>query len=249
LLTIICSNCLIELWACQVDWDKRYMTAKPASNRKHSYTIPCSSNFRDAVIILADKRRVNVADLARSVALVVSSDEIANFPDPGGPLAGDRETVVLKSGTAKGKPWQRKPRLQVRMATGYDGITLRKALGMALAIDCGEVDISLNGFAEEAAPEAPVVDESLIVEAREEMDRLRSIISVLSFEPLPQGIRSRGDALHILGFPPGSMPDGQSLKSRFRTLATIHHPDSGHGNHDRMSQLNEAMDHLKRGAA
>ncbi|MBL6931576.1 MAG: J domain-containing protein [Rhodospirillales bacterium] len=225
------------------------MTVKTASNRKHSYTIPCSSDFRDAVTTLADKRRVNVADLARSVVLVMDHEEISAFPDPGGPLSGDRETVVLKSGAAKGKPWQRKPRLQVRMASGYDAQTLRKALGMALAIDRGDIGINLNGRDAEATPTAPVVDESLIIEAREEMRRLRSIISTLSFEPLPQGIRSRNDALHILGFPPGSLPDGKSLKSRFRTLATIHHPDSGHGNHDRMSQLNEAMDHLKRGAA
>lgn len=225
------------------------MTAKPATNRKHSYTIPCSSDFRDAVTALADKRRVNVADLARSVVLVVSPEEVAAFADPGGPLAGDRETVVLKSGAAKGKPWQRKPRLQVRMASGYDVETLRRALGMALAIDAGEVDISLNGYDDQEEPDTSLVDENLVVEAHKEMSRLKSIISVLSFEPLPKGIRSREDALHILGFPPGSLPDGKSVKSRFRTLATIHHPDSGHGNHDRMSQLNEAMDHLKRGAA
>jgi hypothetical protein len=223
------------------------MTAKVAPNRKHSYTIPCSSDFRDAVMALADKRRVNVADLARSVVLVVNAEEISNYPDPGGPLAGDREIVVLKSGAAKGKPWQRKPRLQVRMAPGYEAVTLRRALGLALSIDIGTVDISLNGGVEQQVE--PIVDESLMHEAREELDRLRSIISALSFEPLPQGIKSRNDALHILGFPPGSLPDGKSMKSRFRTLASIHHPDSGHGDHDRMSQLNEAMDHLKRGAA
>ncbi len=198
--------------------------------------------------VLADKRRVNVADLARSVVLVVAPEEIAAYPDPGGPLSGDRETVVLKSGAAKGKPWQRKPRLQVRMAQGYDAETLRRALGMALAIDRGEIDIELKG-SEDEAPNTPVVDESLIIEARDEVRRLRSIISALSFEPLPKGIRCRDDALHILGFPPGSLPDNKSVKSRFRTLASIHHPDSGHGNHSRMSQLNEAMDHLKRGAA
>ena len=223
------------------------MTAKAAPNRKHSYTIPCSTDFRDAVMALADKRRVNVADLARSVVLVVNAEEIFDFPDPGGPLAGDRETVVLKSGAAKGKPWQRKPRLQVRMAPGYDAVTLRRALGVALSIDKGAVDISLSGGIEQ--PAAPVVDESMMHGAREELDRLRSIISALSFQPLPQGIKNRNDALHILGFPPGSLPDGKSMKSRFRTLASIHHPDSGHGDHDRMSQLNEAMDHLKRGAA
>lgn len=225
------------------------MTKKTTSSRKHSYTIPCSSVFRDAVMALAEKKQVNVADLARSVALVVDTTEIVNFPDPGGPLAGDRETVVLKSGSSRGKPWQRKPRLQVRMAPGYDPVTLRKALAMALAIDRGDLDINLkgSGIAEVQAP--TVVDESVLIAAREEMDRLRGIISLLSFEPLPRGIQSRDEALHILGFPPGSLPDIKSLKNRFRTLATIHHPDSGHGSHDRMSQLNEAMAHLRRGAA
>ncbi|NQU57846.1 MAG: J domain-containing protein [Rhodospirillales bacterium] len=222
------------------------MTAKTTPNRKHSYTIPCSSNFRDSVMALAAKRRVNVADLTRSVVLVVDGMEISNFPDPGGPLAGDRETVVLKSGAAKGKPWQRKPRLQVRMAPGYDVQTLRRALGLALSIDQGAVDINLNDGEEE---EVPAVDETLIIEARAELNRLRSIISVLSFNPLPQGIRTRNEALYILGFPPGSLPDSKSVKSRFRTLASIHHPDSDHGDHNRMSQLNEAMDHLRRGAA
>jgi hypothetical protein len=120
---------------------------------------------------------------------------------------------------------------------------------MALAIDRGEIDISLNGIDDENVEEAPVSDDSIVIEACEELERLRSIISVLSFDPLPRGIRWREDALHILGFPPGSPPDGKVLKTRFRTLATIHQPDSGRGNHDRMSQLNEAMNHLKRGAA
>ena len=225
------------------------MTEKSSSSRKLSYTIPCSTDFRDAVTALADKKQVNVADLARSVALVVERQEIINFPDPGGPSAGDRETVVLKSGASKGKPWQRKPRLQVRMAPGFDPVTLRKALAMALAIDRGDLDINLKEAGSSKAETGPAVDESVMVAAREEMDRLRGIISQLSFEPLPRGIQSRDDALHILGFPPGSLPDTKTLKNRFRTLATIHHPDSGHGCHDRMSQLNEAMAHLRRGAA
>jgi hypothetical protein len=39
--------------------------------RKHSYTIPCSSALRDAVSDLAARRGVNVADLVRSVVLMV----------------------------------------------------------------------------------------------------------------------------------------------------------------------------------
>jgi hypothetical protein len=133
------------------------------------------------------------------------------------------------------------------MAPGYDTVTLRRALGLALLIDKGTVDISLNDGVKRQAE--PAVDESLIHEVREELTRLRSIISALSFVPLPQGIKNRDDALHILGFPPGSLPDGRSMKSRFRTLASIHHPDSSHGDHGRMSQLNEAIDRLKHSAS
>ena len=82
---------------------------------KNSYTIPCSSGFRDRVQALANVRDVNVGDLARSVMLVVPAEAIAATADPGEPAANDRETVVLKSGRGAGKPWRRKPRLQVRL--------------------------------------------------------------------------------------------------------------------------------------
>lgn len=35
-------------------------------------------------------------------------------------------------------------------------------------------------------------------------------------------------------------------KGPVRMLAAIHHPDSGYGSHERMSQLNSAMDILRR---
>ena len=80
------------------------------------------------------------------------------------------------------------------------------------------------------------------------MERLRTIVAVLAFEPLPEGVRSRGDALHVLGFPPSSDPDSRTLRAKFRMLATIHHPDGNHGSHQRMSQLNQAMEFLRRSA-
>lgn len=230
---------------------------------KHSYTIPCSSDFRDAVMDLARDSKVNVADLARSVVLMMPAETISAFPDPGEPGPGDRETVVLKSGSAKGRPWRRKPRLQVRMAPGFDAETIRKALGLALSMERGEMTVRLDAVDAEPAvapPVVPVVDKDahaqaqarqtdLIRQTREEMERLRAIISVLSFEPLPDGVKTREDALHILGFPPGSLPDASILRGRFRMLATVHHPDGDHGSHQRMSQLNAAMEHLRRGAA
>jgi hypothetical protein len=231
-------------------------------NRKHSYTVTCSSEFRDAVLALAERRKVNVADMTRSVVLVVPEEIISAFSDPGEPSRDDRETVTIKSGAAEGRLWRRKPRLQVRMSPGLDVTLVRKALGLALAFESGELRINVDsgkgneksnsqGLAEpqvgfdEATDIVPPDDEFL--DAEDELERLRALISVLSFDPLTHGITSREDAMHVLGFPPGPAPNSNTLRNRFRMLATIHHPDSPYGDHKRMSQLNAAMDHLKSG--
>ena len=225
--------------------------AAPGAAIKHSYTIPCASAFRDAVDALAAKRRVNVGDVARSVLLVIPAATIAAFPDPGEPAADDRETVILKSGPAQGRPWRRKPRLQVRMAPGYHVDFIRRALALALAMDEGRYLLRLEDPAAPPPPPPPPPppqtqsENALAVEANEELERLRAIISVLAFEPLPQGVSSRDEALHVLGFPPGARPDKRTVRARFRMLATIHHPDSQCGSHHRMSQLNQAMEFLR----
>lgn len=216
---------------------------------KHSYTIPCSSAFRDAVETLAARRHVNVGDIARSVLLVMPADTIAAFPDPGDPKADDRETVVLKSGPSEGRPWRRKPRLQVRMVPGFDIVTIRRALGLALVLDRGDLSLKLEDPnappPPPPPPEQPAPDHQALAAVNEELERLQAIVNVLSFEPLPGGVNSRADALHVLGFPPGARPDRRMVRARFRMLATIHHPDSNYGSHERMSQLNQAMEHLK----
>ncbi|ABC24353.1 J domain-containing protein [Rhodospirillum rubrum] len=229
---------------------------------KQSYTIPCASVFRDAVLALALRRRVNVGDLARSVMLVVAPDDIAGFADPGDAPPGDREEVILKSGPSAGRPWRRKPRLQVRMAPGVDWRILRKALAMALAMDEGRLKVRVDDKTELAARVAEAVaverdrlgvmlaaararDERPLTQAREEIARLRAAIDVLVTEPLPGGVGSRLDALFVLGFPPGTTPDPAEVTARFRLLATIHHPDSDLGSHARMSQLNQAVAYLR----
>ena len=226
------------------------------NTKKHSYTVSCSSTFRDAVADLARRRGANVADLARSVVFLLPPETVAEFPDPGEPGREDRETVVLKSGAAEGRPWRRKPRLQVRLPPGYEIPTIRRALGIALAMDRGEMLLRLDGKAAAAAVHvnqpapAPSEDDARrLREAREELERLQAIVSVLSFDPLPDGPRTREEALHVLGFPPGRVPDLATLRNRFRMLATIHHPDGSYGDHRRMSQLNAAMDILRRGIA
>ena len=208
----------------------------PDVGGKRSYTIPCASDFRDAVLALARRRGVNVAELARSVALMVPAETLAAFPDPGEPEADDRETVVIKSGPSAGRPWQRKPRLQVRMAPGYGVAALRRALGVALAMDRGEAAVLID---------APALGLGALGADREEIDRLKAMVTALAFDPLEDGVQNRAEALHVLGFPPGARPDTRALRARFRILATIHHPDGETGSHHRMSQLNSAMELLR----
>ena len=231
------------------------MTTK---TRKQSYTIPCASVFRVRVTNLAERRLVNVADLARSVLLVVSEEVIRTFPDPGGPLPGDREETVLKSGPSEGRPWRRKPRLQARLSPGYDVSVVRRALNLALILDDGQHSVKIHNPEIEKAEKAELAEAAKEAEAKaaskaseiqttemkQEMERLQAIVSVLLFAPLAGGVASRADALHVLGFAPSEIPDRSTVRSRFRMLATIHHPDSNYGNHQRMSQLNAAMDML-----
>jgi hypothetical protein len=208
--------------------------ATDRADKKQSYTISCASTFRDRVEALAARRRGNVADIARSVLFVLPEAMVAAFPDPGEPAPNDRETITVKSGSAQGRPWRRKPRLQLRLPAGYSDTMVRRALGLALALEDGDMSLRLD---DADAPSPQVQDELL---------RLRAMVSVLSFEPLSEGVRSRQEALHVLGFPPTSNPGSEAVRARFRLLATIHHPDGGLGNHQRMSQLNAAMDLLRR---
>ena len=224
---------------------------------KQSYTIPCSSRFRDEVTALAGRKKVNVGDLVRSVVLIVPPALLSAYPDPGEPTKSDREGVTLKSGRAKGRLWRRKPRLQARLAPSFEVANLRRALGLALALDNKDITLRLDGLehvqtgaglAEEWTPEMEDRRKSAAVAHtdEEELARLGAMVAVLSFEPLAKGVRTRPEALFVLGFHPGTRPDIGVLRGRFRMLATIHHPDSGYGSHERMSQLNSAMDILRR---
>lgn len=221
---------------------------------KKSYAIPCSSTFRDRVQALADRRGVNVGDLARSVMLVVPPDVIAAMQDPGEPVEGDRESVVLKSGPGAGKPWRRKPRLQVRLPDGHNIAELRRALNLALAMSAGEQKIRVEDAKAPAADAAKASEAEKAKEAaaeaklrnvQAEADRMRGMIRALSFTPLRNGVKTRSDALYVLGFPPNAKIGPDIVRSRFRSLAAIHHPDSAYGDTRRMSQLNEAMAQLR----
>ena len=228
-----------------------------SSGVKQSYTIPCSSTFRDTVLQLAERRGVNAADLARSVMLIVPEKTIEDYEDPGDPPKGDRETIVLKSGPAEGRPWRRKPRLQLRLPPGFAVVTVRKALKMAIDFDAGDVNMRVEKSDVLAAERAALEEARAIkkrqaeppvelLQSREELERLRQIVDNLAFDPLDRGVTTFNEALHVMGFAPSARPDMGTIRAKYRVLAAIHHPDSNYGSHQRMTQLNAAMDLLRK---
>ena len=168
------------------------------SETKKSYTLSCPSDFRDAVLALADQKRVNAADIARSVMVLVPAEEIEAYADPGEPGLADRDVVILKSGQTAGRPWKRKPRLQVRLPSGLSLPFIRKALNMALAVDRGDVRIQVGGLRgtkgptmEDVCEDASSVSSPMadVLAERdtlyEEIERLQATVSALAFDPLP----------------------------------------------------------------
>lgn len=212
---------------------------KSGSPANLSYAVSCSSGFRDDVLALAHRRGVNIGNLARAVMLLVPPETVAMHPDPGEPETWDRESVTLKSGASAGKAWRRKPRLQVRAGAGLNAPDIRRALALALAIDRGEIALSLE------KADLPSASKRLN-KAAAEIARLRKQVKALSLEPLEHHVRSRADALYSLGFPPAARPDPAVVRRRYRVLAAIHHPDRRDGDHKRMTQLNEAVQILCR---
>ena len=79
----------------------------------------------------------------------------------------------------------------------------------------------------------------------ETAESMKNIVSTLAFELYRDGIETVDEAVYVMGFPPGDIPDRTAVRTRYRTMASILHPDSGYGSHNHMSQLNAAMDLLR----
>lgn len=211
--------------------------------KSQSYIVPCSSSFRDRVTAFADSQGASVADLARGVLLLVPNESVMATEDPGEPAADDREVVKLQSGPSKGRSLRRKPRLQLRLPIGYDAARLRRALALALKMSEGEKSFSVESVQDRKQRSD---DRAIRVRLEEDIEQLRRIIGGLAFEPLRDGISSRSEALYVLGFAPTAVPDQKVIRGRYRRLALVFHPDSPFGDHQRMSQLNEALEKLTR---
>ncbi len=208
---------------------------------KKAYTISCSSSLRDGIEELARKKEVNAGDIARSVILTFAKGEIDAFHDPGEPKKEDREEITLKKGQEE-RLWKRKPRLQLRLMDGLDNIFIRKALGLALALDNRQINLILREQKQIAAQKEHEKN------IKDDIDRLKTTFAILAFEPVIGGVRNVPQALYVMGFPPNSQPNIKMVQARFRMLARVYHPDGDFGSHDRMMQLNEAKDVLAKHA-
>lgn len=206
-----------------------------------AYVVPCTTPFRNAVLTLAEKRQASPSDLARAILLLVPRDTLARTADPGEPPPGDREHIALQSGSSRGRVLKRKPRLQLRLPAGHAHADLRRALALALSMASGEAEVAVVTEADRKA-------EAAVERARDDLGEdnttLRGLIADLATPVLPRGIQTRGEALFVLGFPPTALPDSGTVRRRWRRMAMIYHPDSAFGDHDRMSQLNQALEKL-----
>jgi hypothetical protein len=81
--------------------------------------------------------------------------------------------------------------------------------------------------------------------SQEDHEHLQNLVKSLYFEPVPGGVLTYDQALYVLGFAPDSDPDVREIRQRFRRLATVYHPDGKNGCHQRMSQLNAAMELMR----
>ena len=205
--------------------------------------IACSLAFRDQVLALAARRRVSVGDLLRAVAVLLPLQAFEEVADPGEPPLYERDTVVVKSGTHKGATLKRKPRLQVRLKESLsfeqDPPTLRKALALALALEKQEWALSLEKTRErEQRKTRHDKTKQLIAELERGIERL-------AFRPLVSNCSTLEDACYIFGLRPSAHPSEELVRQRFRDLAAVFHPDAIKGDHERMSQLNQAMQLFK----
>jgi len=223
-----------------------------------SYIVTCSSSFRDAVQTLATKKGVTASDLV--TAVLVLNDHLGpdSVPDPGDAGRDDRDIIELKSGPRAGRYLRRKPRLQLRLSEGLSDSYIRRALALLIALDAGEraleePDRPTNdrtepvlsplsaGSSSSDRQSEESLDRAEIDNARQHAEEMRALVSLMTFDPLPDGVNTVVDARYVLGLPPGMRLTRRIVKARFRMLSQIYHPDKETGDTTRMAQLIDAF--------
>ncbi|HEY0832546.1 MAG TPA: hypothetical protein VGE72_01445 [Azospirillum sp.] len=201
-----------------------FPAATPTTGRPgvHSvaYTVPCSAALCSAVLDLAARRNVGVAELAGSVLLL--TDPALRVPDPGAP-EGEEASF-----------------LELRLQPGLDDPTIRRALATALAL--------ADPAAWRLVAEAEVARLETAVEKLDYRNKaLSNALERVSFQPLDGKLTQVRDAASLFGFVNEWCFDEDRVVRRFRELAPVYHPDTGVvGCRERMAQLIEARNLLIR---
>ena len=211
-----------------------------------SYVIPCSSRFRDAVRDLATRRGLTATDLALGVLVLLGRESIDAIPDPGEPAPDDRECVQLKSGPRKGRSLTRKPRLQLRLPGRLEHAHVRRALALSIELDAGRQALKIVSPTEESQLAAQLAEQQqALTKAEQALEDMRASLNVLAFDAGGQTVSTTEQASYILGLPPGAPISREIIKSRFRQLSRVFHPDLPTGDTARMSRIIEAVRYLE----
>lgn len=211
-----------------------------------SYVIPCSSGFRDTVRELAARRGLTATDLASGVLALLDRETIDRIADPGEPAPDDRECVQLKSGPRKGRSLTRKPRLQLRLPNRLDHAHVRRALALAIELDAGRQTLKIVSPTEESRLAAEIAEQrQSLRKAEQDLADMRATLNVIAFDADGQAVSTTEQASYILGLPPGATISRELVKSRFRQLSRVFHPDLPTGDTARMSRIIEAVRYLE----
>ena len=139
------------------------------------YTVPCSSTFRQRILDLAEQQTVSVSDLVRSALLVLPTEVIERYLDPGGPSEDDRIDVPLRrvDDSAAGEPelpLLQSPWLEVEAQVGLAIDHMRRALALVLDLNGGLMTVGLADEAGRLAPPRPILRERRAFTGRRRKD-------------------------------------------------------------------------------
>ncbi|MEI6985904.1 MAG: hypothetical protein WCK65_07240 [Rhodospirillaceae bacterium] len=219
---------------------KMFSEAAESWDEVVSYTIPCPSGFRAAVLELVERSGVDIAFLINAALNIVHPDTHHQVADPGEPAADDMLSVEEPVRFGGRRTSRCSPVLVVRFRRGWKVSTLRHALAVALTISNPILLRQVQRIETERLEQANELLERQLAECRAALERL-------SFQPLPSGIKNQREAAHIMGFASAIGLDLETINARFRVLALIYHPDQGVlGSSERMGQLIDARNILRR---
>jgi hypothetical protein len=214
----------------------------PRADGRVIYTVPCHRPFRSAVLALADRRGVEIAELVRGVLALVDRSIRDAMPDPGEPSGEDRDAMVPRrqAGDERRTVPHLVPSLVLRLEPGLSHAIIRRALALALAL------AERDGW--RLVPAAELARLTSTIEKLEYRNRaLAAAVERLSYRKLDRPVDDVQEAIEVLGLLGEGRFDEQRVVRRFRELAPIYHPDTGLlPCRQRLAQLIEARNVLVR---